>query len=82
MALGKISREADIRYYINFPKSDNCDICHVEVCVDLDKILLDLGPRAARSKGGRSQVMKGAVVVKRLSDPVASPSWHQRHPGQ
>lgn len=37
----------------------------VTITIDLDKLALDLGPRAIRSKSGRSVEAGGAIVVKR-----------------
>ena len=39
----------------------------VEITINIDQIIKDLGPRACRSKSGITKFMGGNVVVKRLS---------------
>jgi hypothetical protein len=38
----------------------------VELLVDLTYILHRLGPKAAQSKGGKSQLMNGAIVARKI----------------
>jgi hypothetical protein len=56
-------------YYHNDTRTDRECQSRVEIVIDVQAILLSLGPKAASRKSGKATALRGALKVRRIGQP-------------